>query len=86
MVGGEAGKGCKPRPVDRKTWERNHVLAFGVECRNCQGTGKVSVVHTHPAKFKATGPRYWKSRSTEDCPFCNGLGKVDRFVKQEELK
>lgn len=70
------GKGDRPRPVDQKRYDRNYTYIFGKDCKNCLGTGKVTVVHPHPAKFDPA--KTWTSHSTEDCPFCDGLGRVDK--------
>lgn len=72
MVNGGAGKGDKYRPCDKKRFDRNHVMAFGIPCKNCQGTGKVRVIYEG---------KLWHEQPYEDCPFCDGLGKRDRFAR-----
>ena len=59
-----SGKGCKPRPVNKERFDRNHILAFGKDCKNCVGTGRVH---------------------SGDCPYCDGLGRVDKYTRQEGL-
>ena len=62
-----AGKGDKQRPRNEKNWDRNYVLIFGRDCKNCDGTGKVHVVKSDVV--------------LEDCPFCKGLGRVDKYAR-----
>jgi RecJ-like exonuclease len=76
----DGGKGDKRRPYNQANWDRNYILAFGIDCKNCSGTGKVTQIHLHPDKAGLNTT--WKSRSTENCPFCNGLGRVDKHGKQ----
>lgn len=73
MVNGNAGKGDKERPCDRKRFERNHIAIFGVDCKNCAGTGKVRVVYDG---------KKWYEQPLEDCPFCDGIGRVDRYARK----
>ena len=74
MSNGGAGKGDKRRPYNQKNWDRNYILAFGKDCKNCNGTGKVRVV--------CEGKK-WYEQPHEDCPFCNGLGRVDRYDRRQ---
>ena len=35
----EAGKGSRPRPVDKKKYDANYLRIFGTECKHCEGKG-----------------------------------------------
>ena len=67
------GKGDKPRPCDKKRYDRNYTYAFGIDCWFCNGKGKVLAV-----KPKCT--------KEVDCPDCGGLGRVDKRKVQGEPK
>ena len=67
-MNGEAGKGSRPRPTDKKKFDQSWVRIFGrAECKNCFGVGKIRVV----------GDKM-DSAKVEDCPFCEGRGKVEK--------
>jgi len=63
MVDGQAGKGDRVRPVNRKKFSKNYIKIFGVKCKRCGG--------------KARGIPD-KNGGWITCPDCNGLGKVER--------
>ena len=75
-----SGKGDKPRPCNKARFDRNYTFIFGQDCKNCNGTGKVREVHEHLGKMDSN--KQWNSWSMEDCPFCDGLGRVDKNVRQ----
>lgn len=74
------GKGDKRRPCNQKQYDRNYIAIFGKDCKNCVGTGKVTVLHPHPSKVDPN--KVWNSHSTEDCPFCDGIGRIDKYARK----
>ena len=73
MTNRQAGKGDQFRPVNKKRFDRNYTYIFGVDCKNCNGTGKVRVIQEG---------KQWHEHPTEDCPFCDGLGRVDKHGRK----
>ncbi len=41
MVNGQAGKGDRYRPSNRKAWNKAWLRVFGKECTKCYGLGKI---------------------------------------------
>ena len=69
-MNGEAGKGDRYRNVDRNKWDEGWIRAFGKSCNICKATGKVRVVS------RSDGPDV--DCRFENCPFCHGIGKVEK--------
>lgn len=72
MVDGQAGKGDKERPCNRKVFGDNWIRAFGIECRTCAGTGK-----QHDGE---------KDFYDALCEVCGGLGKVEKNKRKTKEK
>lgn len=67
------GKGDKRRPCNQKQYDRNYIAIFGKDCTNCSGTGKVRVIYEG---------KLWHEQPYEDCPFCDGIGRVDKYARK----
>lgn len=57
-----AGKGDRPRPVNKKEYDRGWIRAFGKTCPVCLGRG-IKIDH--------------EGSPQGECSNCEGLGKVD---------
>lgn len=52
---GKNGKGDRCRPYNKKIWDKNWVLIFGIKCPKCEGRGWVLGIEIKCPKCNGIG-------------------------------